>query len=279
MRGVFQSWPRRSRDPSQSKPSGPIQRRLIGIGHSHLQALQDAYASRETADMAARPVACFVQMLSPEYSPTLLPDGRLNPALRARVNAALQEDEAPSLLFDCISGNEYHFIGLVNHPRPFDFVLPSRPDLPLQRNAEIISAALMRQSLLAQMTPALSMMKALRAALDVPIWHVQSPPPLPSDDHIRRHPTHFAEQIAEHGVAPASFRMKLWLLQSEIYRAQCDELGIGFVPVPEAACNADGFLLEAGWVPDPTHASIWYGTLVMQQIDALASEMQRNQAA
>ena len=32
-------------------------------------------------------------------------------------------------IVDCLTGNEYHFIGLANHPRPFHFVLPAA-DLP-----------------------------------------------------------------------------------------------------------------------------------------------------
>ena len=244
-------------------------RRLVGIGHSHLQAIQEAWQLRQQADPAQVPVARFVQMLAPELTPTLMPDDSLNPVLLAAIGNAT-EDASDPFLFDCVSGNEYYFIGLVNHPRRFDFVLPSRPELPLGGGTEIIPSERMRQSLQAQMRHALAILTALARSVPHRLWHVQSPPPLVDNDYIRLHPTHFAQQIAEHGVSPPILRMKLWLLQSEIYRDHCEALGIGFLPVPDEATDAEGFLDQRGWPPDPAHANTWYGELVVRQLDALA---------
>ena len=250
--------------------TGP--RRLVGVGHSHLQAMQEACQLRQQADPGKPPSVRFAQMLAPELSPTLLPDGSLNPALLAAIQAATEGAAGSDpFLFDCVSGNEYHFIGLVNHPRRFDFVLPSHPELPLGKGVEIVPSDLMRQSLLAQVGYALAVLTALARSLPNRLWHVQSPPPLADNDYIRLHPTHFAAQIAEHGVSPASLRMKLWLLQSEIYRDHCRTLDFGFLPVPDAARDPAGFLDRRGWLPDPAHASNWYGELVVQQLDALAN--------
>jgi nicotinamidase-related amidase len=266
---VFRSWLRRRNE-------GPA--RPVGIGHSHLEALRDAWATRDQPG-TEHPAGHFLQMLAPEYNPNLSPDATLNPALRAALDEALSAKGATPVLFDCISGNEYHFIGLTNHPRPFDFALAARPDLPPQTGAEIIPAALMRATLHAHIAPALATMTALRRATDLPIWHVQSPPPLPDNDYIRQNASVFAAQIAEHGVAPASLRMKLWLLQSEIYRAHCEAIGIRFVPVPAAVCDAAGFLLRAGWVWDPAHSNAWYGAHVLDQLESLAAAARRDRAA
>ena len=127
----------------------------------------------------------------------------------------------------------------------------------------------MRQSLHAQMRHALAILTALAPSLPHRLWHVQSPPPLPDNDHIRLHPTHFADQVAELGISPPSLRMKLWVLQSEIYRDHCEAMGIGFLPVPDDAMDAQGFLDQRGWLPDPAHANAWYGELVVRQLDAL----------
>ncbi len=246
--------------------------RLVGVGHSHLQAIQDACQLRQQADPAQAPRPGFVQLLAPELTPTLMPNGSLNPNVLAAISSATTaDDHSEPFLFDCVSGNEYHFIGLVNHPRPFDFVLPSRPELPLGRGTEIIPSDLMRQSLQAQMRHALAILTALARSLPHRFWHVQSPPPLPDNDHIRLHPTHFADQVAEHGISPPSLRMKLWVLQSEIYRDHCEAMGIGFLPVPDGAVDAEGFLDQRGWLPDPAHANNWYGELVVRQLDALTN--------
>lgn len=266
--------------PPASALPGTGLRRLVGVGHSHLQALQEASQLRQQAAPAQLGAARFVQMLAPALSPTLMPDGSLNPALLAAIDEAMADaDGFDPFLFDCVSGNEYHFVGLVNHPRRFDFVLPSHPELPLGKGVEIIPSGLMRQSLQAQMGYALAVLGAMARTLPYRFSHVQSPPPLADNEFIRQHPTHFAEQVAEHGVSPPSLRMKLWLLQSEIYEAHCRELGIAFLPVPGAALDMDGFLDRRGWLPDPAHASNWYGELVLRQLDAGADAVRQEPSA
>ena len=271
--GTIEALPSTSAAPA-ARPS------ILGIGHSHLVTIQESY-QRRVAN-GELPTGRFIQLGTPALEPNLLPDGTIGSALAAVIEAGMQgqaSEAGPPFVFDSVSGNEYHFIGLVNHPRPYDFVLPSRPDLPLRPDAEIIPAALMRRVLRAQMMGAYAVMRALRATIEGPILHVQSPPPLSSNDFIRDNPIQFADQIAERGVAPPGFRMKLWLLQSELYRAFCDELGFGFLPVPRAGCDAEGFLAREGWRPDPAHANNWYGLMVLEQIEQQAVLAQRSRAA
>ena len=256
-----------------------LPRRLVGIGHSHLVALIEADAARLAQPGAPPSHTTFIQLLAPENQPTLLPDGTLNPDLKAKVLDACGPDEDPPGLFGCVSGNEYHYIGLVDHPRPFDFVLPPQPDLPLRPNAEIIPSQLMRQALGSQMLGGLEVLRALRIAFGPSLLIVQSPPPVPHDDYIREHPIQFAEQVTRHGVAPAALRMKLWLLQSDIYRAACEEEGLDFLPVPPAACDPAGFLRQPGWRGDPVHANEWYGRHVLDQIEAFVPPVPRTHAA
>ena len=244
--------------------------RLLGIGHSHLSALAEALAGRAPRrDLGFR----LIPMIDPRFEPNLrhVEGGTaLNQALQAylRAEEAAGDADVP-FVFDCVSGNEHHFLGLVNHVRPFDFVLADAPGLPLTQGAEIIPAELMRERMHHAIGMARHTLAGLRAATSLPIWHLQSPPPVPDPDHIRRHPSVFAAAVAEHGVGPATLRLKLWRLQSEAYRAACAELGIGFLPAPPVALDPDGFLRPAGWNPDPTHASAWYGALVLDQVEAL----------
>jgi len=245
--------------------------RLVGVGHSHLKAI--AWAAEHTLpEHAGASAPHFIQMLEPRFEPNLTSSGELNPFILKAIHDAMEPcDDAEPFLFDCISGNDHHFIGLVNHPRPFDFVLPERLDLALSEKVEIIPFDLMRAALKEQMGYALAMLSALARGTQHHCWHVQSPPPLPDNDYIRANPTHFDEQIAEHGVSPPSLRMKLWLLQSEIFQEHCKAEGIGFLPTPPTVVDAEGFLDPRGWLPDPVHANTWYGGLIIQQLLAAAA--------
>jgi hypothetical protein len=49
------------------------------------------------------------------------------------------------------------------------------------------------------------------------------------------------------------------------------ESSLGFLPVPSAALDPNGFMLEEGWHQDPTHANFWYGRHVLAQIEQIAS--------
>jgi hypothetical protein len=252
--------------------------RLLAVGHSHLQALIEAQTERIAAGRSNEESIQFIQLLEPEYNPNVRSDnGRwvLKEALAERLqrDLAIRDNRAQSIV-DCVAGNEYHFIGLANHPRPFDFVLPTAPHLPLQPNAEIIPTTLITQTMRHALQYALAVLTALREATSLPIWHVQSPPPVPSEAHIMAHPTHFKDALKQYGVAPAVLRWKLWRLQSEIYLEACESQGISFLPTPPAAMDQDGFLVESGWNPDPTHANKWYGDLVLSQIAALHEQVE-----
>lgn len=245
--------------------------RLLVLGHSHIHALMDAQTNRNSAVGAATQELHFLQLLEPAFTPNVEAEGgtlRLKPALAEKLLEETCTSKVP-LIISSVSGNEYHFIGLASHPRPFDFVLPSAANLPLRKDAEIIPFGLMQQTLSHAMEYAVAVLRTLRAATSLPTWQVQSPPPIASEAHILAHSTHFKDMVERYGIVPAPVRWKLWRLQSDLYRDACEAIGINFLPTPPEALDPDGFLAEAGWNPDPTHANSWYGEFVLRQIDAL----------
>ncbi len=276
MRGLLDRLPWRGQVAPDLGAVGaqPVAPSLLVLGHSHMIALQGARDLMRDAGGVAMPPMSFVQLLDADISPNVHFDGTamvLVPALQARLEQEIATHRA-TCVFDCISGNEYHFLGLVNHPRRFDFVLPSAPALPLAEGAEIVPYALVRASLKASMEYALTVLACLRQATTLPVWHIQSPPPVSSNDEIAAHPTQFGDAIAAHGVAPPAFRLKLWRLQSEIVREACAAAGIHFLEVPAAAMDPLGFVHPDAWHRDPTHANYWYGRLVLEQMFALARD-------
>ena len=258
----------------------PSQGCIIGIGHSHVMSW--VYAQQARVE-SGRPIAThlhWILLQDEEFQPNVVSSGGrmvLNAAVRRRLDKELASlRETPPFLCTSISGNEYFYVGLTEHPRPFDFSLPGRPDLEVRSGVQIIAPSLMQKTLERSIEHSLSIMSALRAATDLPIVFVQSPPPMPSNDFIREHPGPFREAIEENGVAPASLRMKFWLLQSAIYRQRSDELGFRYLGIPEETVDAAGFLQEVGSWPDSVHANPWYGEFVLRQIESL---FRRQQAA
>ena len=234
-------------------------KRLLVIGNSHVEAVGQRYQ----ADLAegrtpAMPIE-VVNVLEPEFRP-LLEGGVLNAAVVARL-----DHPDNGLVVSMLGGNDHNVLGLVNHPIPFDFVLPERPDLPLTPGADPIPSRLVRDQLRRRME-ILSYLKVIRDHARQPMIHLESPPPIPDEDHIRRHPRIFRESIAEHGVAPAVLRYKLWRVHSEIFREACEAADITFLPVPADMQDADGMMIPGAWNPDPTHGNLFYGARLIEQL-------------
>jgi hypothetical protein len=252
---------RRASSP-RPDPNAPI----LAIGASHLVALQGA-----TRQNGAAPRIAFAQLRDGRYRGVLERSDDGTPCL----GWCLAEDVAePSreLIVSLIGGNKHNILGLLNHPRPFDFVLPDEPDLPFTPGAESVPVELVADSLRKRAANELALLRTIRRVTKVPMVHMESPTPNPSVDHIRRHPGVFRDRIDALGIAPAHLRYKLWRLHSSMVRAECADAGIKFVPAPPEALDERSMLREAAWADDPTHGSAWYGALVLKQIAAIAEE-------
>ncbi|MCB5944008.1 hypothetical protein [Acidocella sp. KAb 2-4] len=229
--------------------------RLLCVGHSHITALRLAWAQQGGGDACA-----FLCVNEPQYQPVLR-EGRLHPEIQARLGAA-------ALHVSLFVGNDHSIIGMLNHPRRFDFVLPEAPALFVDESAELLPAGLLRRELARRVAPHLEALAAYRAAVPGLLVHVESPPPIPSAAHIQAHPGVFKDLIAERGVSPALLRFKLWRLHSGLYREACAALGVEFLPVPPEMQDVEGMLVPQAWNPDPTHGNALYGQHVLARLMA-----------
>jgi hypothetical protein len=205
----------------------------------------------------------FLQILHQQYRPHLSArgEGGLNTVLRQDLAAEVRNVD---LVVSCLGGNAHSVFGLLNHPQRYDFVLDAG-DIPTD-GLEVIPRNLVRKALQEQMRSSLTLFSVLRAAIDKPIVHCESPAPIPSETHIRAYPKLFAKKIDMFGVAPANFRLKLWKLQSEMYREFCTANNISFLPTPAETLDENGFLSSKAWGSDPTHGNSWYGERVIFQL-------------
>jgi hypothetical protein len=252
-----------------SSNPGVKKKQVLALGQSHLNAW--VAAARELIRAGRFPKdlgIAFIQLRNPAYQPNLVAETQLNPALR---NAIERAAEGADFLFSTIGGNGHSVLGLINHPRPYDFVLDIDPAIPLDPAKEVLPCAIVRAALEKRMEGAFKLEARIREIIKIPIVHCEPPPPIPSEAHIRAHPGTFGEKVHTSGVAPASFRLKLWKLQSDIQRRFCQANDIVFLPSPPETADDNGMLAQRAWGRDPTHGNRWYGRRVIAQMRAYAN--------
>ena len=228
--------------------------KLICIGHSHTQ---NVVAAARTANVALDALN-FWQL----PDPFVVEDGRrrLAPSLRSRLTAPV---------FSLIGGAVHQEVGLVVHPRPFDFVWPGDPDLPLAAAAEIIPFGAVRATMVARTQPFLDIMDMLRDAVPGAIFHMESPPPF-EHETLPESDAGFYHFFGRDAVfSPIWLRFKLWRIHSEIVANHCREIGIGFIERPAESVTSEGFLRD-GLNATPAHANEAYGALVLAQMRRVA---------
>ncbi|MFC3612455.1 hypothetical protein ACFORG_01670 [Lutimaribacter marinistellae] len=231
---------------------------VLIVGHSHIGNLQQAFSER--AGKVDGLNIEFAPVGSPSYQPNLDAAGELHPTI-----AQIVREPRFDMIVSCLAGNAHFSLGLVNNPRKYDFVLPQAPDLPLEEGAEILPYGLIRKHLLEMAHETIPVLPAIRAATATPMLHLESPPPVPPG-HVRQHAKHFLPLIHHYGLPRPERILRFWHLQAQITKDVCAENGIGCLPIPDSMKDKYGFLVQAAWRDDPTHAGPAYGHAVLDQL-------------
>jgi hypothetical protein len=227
---------------------------LVCIGHSHVDAVSAAAAraavSLETSNIWNLAGAAF--------GPAAVQAVReIRPQLRAPV-------------FSFVGGGLPQVFGMIAHPRrPYDFVLPEQPELPVSDGMELVPYDALHASMQASIRPFFAIMDEIRDVTEGPVFHMESPPPC--EEEIKAiDPGWSAFYAVDDVIAPIWFRYKIWRLHSNIVRAYCNGANIVFVPHPREAADARGFL-DPAFRGKPGHGNLEYGALVLQQMRALSA--------
>jgi hypothetical protein len=232
-------------------------RPLVCIGHSHIEAVVAAAAKASIPLEGLN----FWHLGSPiDRSSGVV---ELTAELRARLVAPV---------FSFVGGGVHQDFGLVVHPRPYDFIWPQEPDLPLSNGAEMVPFDALHTSMRTRTQPYLDIMQAIRRATEGPVFHMEAPPPyeqetVPADD-----PAWIVYFGKDSAISPAWLRYKLWKVHSSLVKAYCQGADIVFVPHPPEAIDARGFLATA-YRGSPAHANAEYGALVLRQMLDLSDSM------
>jgi hypothetical protein len=242
---------------------------LIGLGHSHLQTVADAWKQ------FAKPIGDIqlstFQILGQRYHPLRnLVGGQFvfNPSLVSDLNQAAAIGDTRFFMFT--GGSEHVRWGLVNDPRPFDCVTPSNATATEPLCGEVFPYEMLvalGQSAAEFLTVSLSL---LRSLTDKPIYQLCPPPPLKGVDLARvKVGSIFEDGAKQYGIAPDALRVRIWQICIEGLRRACREKGVVFLEPPETMIDTDGCLVSEAVGHDAVHASAAYGRLLLEQLISL----------
>lgn len=187
---------------------------------------------------------------------------RLRPDLAERIARG-------SLVLSLIGGSAHTVLGMVEHERPFDFVLPSAPDLPVDESRELTPAEAVRATLTELAMKYLETVPGVLHAATGPVIHIEPPPPLADAERIAPRVPWKLFPGRPQVVAPKWLRYKLWRMHSEVIAAACGGFGVRYMTTPDRAKDSEGFL-DPVYDHDGVHANAAYGALLLDELGCAA---------
>jgi hypothetical protein len=157
---------------------------------------------------------------------------------------------------------------MVEHSRPFDLVLPSEQDLPVDETRELVPVDAVRRKLVEMSDEYFQAIRAVSQIARGPVMHIGPPPPLADEARIAPQVPWGSFPGQPRVITPKWVRYKLWRLQNEVYADVCARLGVRHVSAPIGATDEEGFLLPL-YDRDGMHANGAYGALVVEQVRSL----------
>lgn len=164
-----------------------------------------------------------------------------------------------------IGGNLHNMLGIIENPIPFSVGAAEKGSVPEGVNDRLFIPSAVMDDVFKTQFDSRRMAELYRAFPGALRLYLNSPPPIPDFDHIRKYPGIFRDKIFM-GPAPNDLRMKLYQMQSKAIRALTDAQGAIFVdPAPELL-DAGGFLRSDYFNTDPTHGNIAYGQVMLDEL-------------
>jgi hypothetical protein len=182
------------------------------------------------------------------------PAGAIEAAFDAPIDEIRTYNSEASKVVFMVGGNEPAANFFYRNPRPFDLVYPGTPQAGPGR--QILPLAVMK-GVVADMV-AKSSLSTQALARELPKarkFYLSVPPPIPSEEHIRKFPEIF--DFKTHGIEDPLIRLKIHRIQMQHMADLCAAYGITFVDTAVGKTDEQGFLQETYW-DGCTHASVDY---------------------
>lgn len=191
----------------------------------------------------------------PAFNPTLLED----------IRRSIQEHH-PACIVMAVLGSYHWTSGVCNEPRAYDFIVPQLPQHALSPGTELVPYDMMLRLVRSGLDWMFGIVREVRKLSNVPIFHIEAPPPVQSTEMMLRGVYGpFKEKMEQFGVPSKSFRYKIWWLWVHVAKQLCAELGDHFVEGPPATRDGDGFLQERYYF-DGVHGNQEYGAVMVQAV-------------
>lgn len=245
----------------------------IILGHSHLSSivyyLNDRPAELYEGDASIQYYVFDTVRMGADFQFTVSDNNGgyiLNPVIHQMVEERVPADRE-RIYISMFGGNAHNALTLLEHPKPFDFTLPSQADLPIEPDCDLVTSGYIRDFLLKMSEVYRFNTSTLRNAVREPVVHFESPPPIGSNAFILdRLEAWFKNEERPPKIAPKYLRYKLWRMHSEIIKESCERGGVEFLETPAGAFDDEGFLLEEH-ARDSTHADASFGRLVLKNFE------------
>lgn len=237
-------------------------RRVLVFGDSHVEALQQALQERG-ATRRGITIEAFYRKV-PAMNGGFRGDTTLD-----EFKERAQELGPKDMVVSMLRGNVHHMVGMVQHPEPYDFLLPGDDTSP-EDGKTLIPYKVLEDFFLRRLGKDTEPVHFFRRRTDACVCHLMAPPPKEGTKHIMQGPQVFLlMHIKELGVSPAPLRQKFWQLQKRVMEQIFADYEVPLIPVPKECLSERGFLREEYSAPDATHANKEYGKLLIKQIEKL----------
>lgn len=242
-------------------------RRILILGDSHTRALKRAFEGRVAATGEQQAVEFDVRWLLVQKADKVRGELSIEDALQ-RVSS-LPGDGVVAVL---LAGTLHNVFGLLQHERPYDVFAPGDENLRVAAGTSLIPENALWDMFFNVAKDNKRIQKITKAATCA-VYHLATPPPKRDNEYIMARAARYRDRAVEEvGVAPPELRLRLWRLEMRVLAHLCQQWGIGFLPAPQEAMDADGFLKPDYYADDATHANAAYGELVLRQLESVPAQ-------
>ena len=235
----------------------------LAFGNSHI----GPYVRGHRLALAKGHIECDVHGLALDgerYQPHIheTDSGKqFNPAMIEDIRNAIDE-LTPDCLITAVVGSEHWKYGTSNMARPFDFLTPALPQYPMSPGTELIPYDLLVRRFHIDLDWQFNLVRAVRKFCDLPILHIEAPPPVESVDLMLKGVYGpYRESMEKLGCPAVSFRYKMWWIWTDEGKKLCTSLGLCYIEGPPDTRDANGFL-DPRYFSDGLHGSDEYGALI-----------------